>query len=75
MILLMLINAWAKDPESKIVYKKETQIDFEGLEIEGELIKPTGATINERKPAPFNPLIELRTDFNVEIKQSVETIK
>lgn len=74
-MIILLGMVWAKDPDPQIVYKKETEIDFEGLEIAGELVKPHGATIRERKPAPFNPLIELRTDFNVEIKKSVEEIK
>lgn len=74
MLLLFLLSySFAEEP--KIVYKKETEIDFEGLEIEGELFKPSGAIINERKPAPFNPLIQLRTDFQVEMKQSVIDIK
>jgi len=73
LILIFLSYSFAEEP--KVVYKKETEIDFEGLEIEGELLKPSGAIISERKPAPFNPLIQLRTDFNVEIKQSVIDIK
>lgn len=76
MILLYITTlAFAQDLDPKIVYKKETSIDFEGLEIEGQLIKPSGATINERKPAPFNPLIQLRTDFNHEMRASINEIK
>ena len=74
MLLLFLCSlSFAEEP--KVIYKKKTEIDFEGLEIEGELLKPSGALINERKPAPFNPLIQLRTDFKVEMKQSAIDIK
>ena len=73
MILFLIGFALAKEP--KIIYKQKTEIDFEGLEIEGELLKPHGSVIRERKPAPFNPLIELRTDFQKEILQSAEDIK
>lgn len=73
LILILLSYSFAKEP--KVIYKKETEIDFEGLEIEGELLKPSGAIISERKPAPFNPLIQLRTDFNVEMRQSAINIK
>ena len=73
LLLIFLSYSFAKEP--KVVYKKETEIDFEGLEIEGELLKPSGAIISERKPAPFNPLIHLRTDFNIEMKQTVIDIK
>ena len=73
MILFLLGIAVASEP--KVMYKKQTEIDFEGLEIEGELLKPHGAVINERKTTPFNPLIQLRTDFQVEISQSAKEIK
>jgi hypothetical protein len=53
----------------------KTEIDFEGLEVAGELIKPSGSSINVRRSAPFNPLIKLRTDFNEEMNQSVNEIK
>ena len=75
MIILLVGLIWANDPKPKVLYKKETEIDFEGLEIEGELLKPMGTVIRDRKIAPFNPLISLRTDFNQEIKQSAENIK
>ena len=75
-MIIMLINlSWAEDPKPAVVYRKETIVDFEGLEIEGELLKPMGSVIRERKKAPFNPLIQLRTDFNDEIKQTVIEIK
>ena len=67
--------ALAEDGESTIQYKAKTEIDFEGLEVAGELIKPSGSSINVRRSAPFNPLIKLRTDFNEEMNQSVNEIK
>ena len=66
--------AMAEDGESAIQYKAKTEIDFEGLEVAGELIKPSGSSINVRRSAPFNPLIKLRTDFNEEMNQSVNEI-
>ena len=70
---------WAQeevDEEGRrVVYKKETEIDFEGLEVEGELVKPQGALLLERKKASFNPLIKLRSNFDIEMSQSVNDIK
>ena len=76
--LLGLILSWsnsahADDP--KVVYKKETEIDFEGIDVEGELVKPQGALVLERKKANFNPLIKLRKDFDLEMTQSTKFIK
>ncbi len=76
-MILFCSLAFAQEPEEepKIVYKQKTEIDFEGLEIEGQLLKPQGSLVLERKKATFNPLIQLRTDFNHEMKMSVEEIK
>ena len=74
--ILLLINvAMAEEPaDAKVVYKKETEIDFEALELEGELVKPQGALLLERRKAHFNPLIKLRKDWDTEMKASVTDI-
>jgi len=65
----------ADDEMPEVVYKKKTEIDFEALELEGELVKPQGNLILERKKASFNPLIKLRKDFTTEINQSIGDIQ
>jgi len=73
---LFMLTAQADEPEEpKVVYKKQTEIDFEALELEGQLLKPQGALLLERKRATFNPLITLRTDFNEEMKDSIKVIE
>ena len=67
---------YSNDETKPIVkYKDKTEIDFEGVEIEGELVKPQGALLLERRRANFNPLIKLRPNFDLEMKQSVKDIK
>ena len=79
--MLLVTVAMADEPapepvvDRRIVYKQKTEIDFEALEIEGQLIKPTGALLLEGRAAHFNPLIKLRTDFEAEMNQSVNEIK
>ena len=71
-------SALAQDTDedgNSISYKERTEIDFEGVEVAGELVKPQGALLLDRKKASFNPLIKLRTDFNPEMSQSVNNIK
>ena len=63
------------DEKPEVIYKKRTEIDFEALELEGELVKPQGNLILERKRAVFNPLIKLKEDFNTEITDSVKNIQ
>lgn len=69
--------AFGQDDEEdrKVKYKERTEIDFEGLDVSGELVKPQGALLLDRKRASFNPLIRLRTDFNQEMAESVDEIK
>ena len=72
---LLSTSAFAQDGDRKVVYKQKTEIDFEALNIDGELVKPQGALLLDRKKGSFNPLIKLRQDFNTEIEQSVDLIK
>ena len=78
-IVLFLLSgtAYADDnkKEPKVVYKQRTEIDFEGVEIEGELVKPQGSLVLDRRHAKFNPMIRLRTDFDDEMDKSVQEIK
>ena len=76
MILLFMTSLlYAQEDDRDIVYKQKTEIDFEGVDIEGQLVKPQGALLLDRKRASFNPLIKLRTDFNPEMTMSVNEIK
>ncbi len=75
--LVMSGMAHADDPkeEPKVVYKERTEIDFEGVEVSGELVRPQGSLILDRKRAQFNSMIKLRTDFDDLMDDSVEEIK
>jgi len=78
MALFLLNPSYADDPvvgNREVVYKAKTEIDFEGIEIDGMLVKPEGSLVLERKSASFNPLIRLRTDFDKEMHDSVNEIK
>jgi len=76
MFLLLIANlALAQDESRDVKYKSRTEIDFEGVDVTGQLVKPQGALLLDRKRASFNPLIKLRTDFNPEMSSSVTEIK
>ena len=75
-LILMTSLLYAQDNNDReVVYKKKTEIDFEGLDVEGQLVKPQGALLLDRKRAAFNPLIKIRTDFNPEMSNSVDQVK
>lgn len=75
MLNLILLVSLSRADEIEVVYKQKTEIDFEAIDIEGELVKPEGQLITEREVAVFNPLIRLRMDFDQEISNSVNEIK
>lgn len=59
----------------EVKYKERTEIDFDGVDVTGELVKPQGALLLDRRKADFNPLIKLRESFDTEMKQSVDEVK
>lgn len=74
LFIMTLFTAQAQE-NNNIQYERQTEIDFEALELSGELVKPQGALIIERTNVRFNPLIELRMDFNPEMAASVDLVK
>ena len=76
MIFYFLMSfALGQETDRVVEYQKRTQIDFEGVDITGALVKPQGSLLMERHRTAFNPMIRLRTDFNEEISNSVTEIK
>ena len=68
-------NAQERGDNDRIVYKQRTEIDFDGVDIQGELVKPQGTLLLDRRSASFNPLIKLRENWNLEIKESIRTVR
>lgn len=62
------------EEEDKVVFNKKTVIDFSDVDIEGELTKPEGSYIKNRKKTRFRNLIELRGNFRPELRRSVSAL-
>ena len=75
MLILLLSVALADEPSPTVVYQQRTEIDFESVDINGELVKPEGILTQERVTATFNPMIRLRLDWDDEITNSVNDIE
>ena len=58
----------------RTVYRKKTVIDFTDVSVEGELTKPEGSYSVSKKKTRFDSLVKVRTDFNPELKQSVDNL-
>lgn len=65
----------ASGDQREIRYKQREEIDFDVVDVTGELVKPQGQLLLERRKASFNPLIKLRADFNEEMRKSIDQIK
>ena len=63
------------DSGRSVKYKARTEIDFEGVDVNGELVKPQGQLLLDRRKAKFNPLIQMRDNWDIEMKESVDEVK
>ena len=75
---LLCTTSFAQERDSQgreIRYNSRTEIDFDGVDVQGELVKPAGQLLLDRRKANFNPLIRLREHFNDEMKRSVDQVK
>jgi hypothetical protein len=71
----MAQNKQAKEKDREVTYRERTEIDFEGVDVQGQLVKPQGRLVLSRRDASFNPLIRLRENFDAEMKDSIDEIK
>ncbi len=60
--------------EDRVVYKKTTVVDFNDVTLEGELTKPEGSYMLNRRRSNFNSLIRLRDNFVPELQKSVDNL-
>ncbi len=60
--------------EDRTVYRKKTVIDFTDVAVEGELTKPEGSYVLNRKKTDFQSLIKVRENFVPELQKSVDNL-
>jgi hypothetical protein len=60
--------------EDKTIFKKKTVVDFNDVTLEGDLTKPEGSYLVDKKKARFSSLIKLRADFMPELQKSVDNL-
>jgi len=76
-LILLPLSATAQETEEgrEVTYAERTEINFDEMEVTGELIKPQGSVIVDRKRAEFDSLIDLRTNWDKEMKKSLKEIR
>lgn len=60
--------------DDKTVYKSKTVIDFTDVTIQGELTKPEGSYLLNRKRTNFRSLLKARADFLPELFTSTDNL-
>lgn len=58
----------------KTEYKKKTVIDFSDVTIQGELTKPEGSYLLNRKKTKFKMLLKIRANFLPELVNSTDNL-
>ncbi|MBK8013967.1 MAG: hypothetical protein IPK13_21805 [Deltaproteobacteria bacterium] len=58
----------------RTVFKKKTVIDFSDLTIQGELTKPEGSYLLNRKKTSFQTLLKIRGNFLPELINSTDNL-
>ena len=74
---VMASSAMAQDAiqeSDKTVFKKKTIIDFSDVTIQGELTKPEGSYLLNRKKTKFNSLLKIRGNFLPELFNSIDNL-
>lgn len=74
-------TAWSQESGDDVVqegdrtvFKKKTVIDFSDVTIQGELTKPEGSYLLNRKQTKFKSLLTLRMDFLPELFFSTDNL-
>ena len=58
----------------RTVYRKKTVIDFSDVQIQGELTKPEGSYLLNRKKTSFRTLLKIRANFLPELFNSTDNL-
>lgn len=64
-------TVWAK----KIEYRKTQDVNFDAVDVDGQIRNPDGAYVVQKRVIDFMPLYKVRRNFDESIKESVEYVK
>ena len=58
----------------KVVVRKKTVVDFTDVTVDGELTRPEGSYVLNKKKTRFKSLIKVRDNFVPELQKSVDNL-
>jgi hypothetical protein len=65
----------SKKGADKVVYDKNTKLDFEEREVDGQFMSPDGRDVSGEKNIYFDSMLEERKSFQKELRRSSEAIR
>jgi hypothetical protein len=74
-IIGLLLSSLAFAAEPKVVYPKKTEIDFEGIKIEGEVRAAGEFYFQRRVEEKFDSLVKRRKNFHQQMLRDVVLTK
>ena len=74
-LLALSLAGTALAADRPVTYKERTEIEFETLDLEGELLRPHVKVVRSRTGANFTPMIQLRRNWDDAMEQSVDEVR
>lgn len=71
LVLFTTSTVWAK----KVQYRKTQDVNFDAMDVDGQVRNPDGAYVVQKRVIEFLPLYKVRKNFDENIKESVEYVK
>ena len=59
----------------KVEYRKTQDVNFDAVDVDGQVRNPDGAYVVQKRVVDFLPLYKVRRNFDENIKESVEYVK
>jgi hypothetical protein len=59
----------------KVQYRKVQDVNFDAMDVDGQVRNPDGAYVVQKRVVEFLPLYKVRKNFDENIKESVEYVK
>lgn len=59
----------------KVQYRKSQDVNFDAMDVDGQVRNPDGAYLVQKRGIDFVPLYKVRKNFDDNIKESVEYVK
>jgi hypothetical protein len=61
--------------KEKVVYEKNTRIDFEEKEVDGKFMSPDGKGVNSERRLEFDSLLDPKNSFSKELKRDSGAVR